>query len=71
MSNMRRHMVTQHDMTKEEVDRMTNKRLTVLDHLAHGSAGKVPGIQSSPAQLAGPADAAFAPSADPPYGNES
>ena len=39
---MRVHMVKVHGMSRQEVDRVTNKRMTTMECLAQASDGKAP-----------------------------
>ena len=51
---MRRHMVNKHGMSREAVDRITNKRKSAMDMLAQRLASAVEGESASAAPLAGP-----------------
>ena len=42
VGNLRRHMVTKHSMSKQEVDRLTNKRLNTTEYEALFSQEQLP-----------------------------
>ena len=63
--NMRLHMVAKHGMSRQEVDRITNKRKTAGEFLAQYSGGLVPKasvMSADSAETGGPSRAVFAPS---------
>ena len=38
-NSVRRHMVTKHGMSREAVDRLTNKRLTTMEYMSRFTEG--------------------------------
>lgn len=66
MRNLRRHMVTNHGMSKEEVDRITNKRPQVPRNywtLKYG--GQNPAVPSEPVLSTSTMQASLAASTEP------
>ena len=57
--NLRQHMVAVHGMSKEEVDRITNKRKTNKEFLAQFTERRASGVGGQSASAAPPAGSSY------------